>query len=177
MAVLDVDGGTVMLMSKLTVGSTATISNLVIGNCASGAVGVVNVDGGSLYVTNAAHDAVLDVRDGQLILNSGLLQIDKLVMTNVCGLFIPQWRNAVDLEVRCWGQNVDADGDGMPNGWEQTYGFDPLLLPTLAWTVDGDGSSNLQEFLSGTTRPIMLPASDYINRSGKETMFALLGQS
>jgi len=59
------------------VGSTATISNLVIGNCASGAVGVVNVDGGSLYVTKrGARRGAPMCADGQLILNSGLLQID-----------------------------------------------------------------------------------------------------
>jgi hypothetical protein len=69
-------------------GSATLFSNLVIGNCPTGGVGVVNVAGGSLYVTNAAHNAFIDVRDGQLNLNGGLLQTDVLILTNSCGQFI-----------------------------------------------------------------------------------------
>jgi hypothetical protein len=144
-----VNGGSMTLLSKVLVGGTAVISNLVVGNCASGAVGVVNIDGGNLYITNAAHNAVLDVRDGQLILNSGVLQVDKLVMTNVCGLFV---RNGGALVVTSsvLATNLDADGDGMLNGWEQAYGLDPLNAGDASADNDGDGLSNLQEFLAGT---------------------------
>jgi hypothetical protein len=69
-------------------GSATLYSNMVIGNCPTGGVGVVNVAGGSLYVTNAAHNAFIDVRDGQLNLNGGLLQTDVLILTNSCGQFI-----------------------------------------------------------------------------------------
>jgi hypothetical protein len=48
---------------------------------------------------------------------------------------------------------MDADGDGLRNGWEQQYGLDPFS-PTgnsgAAADTDGDGMSNLQEFLTGT---------------------------
>jgi Tfp pilus tip-associated adhesin PilY1 len=44
----------------------------------------------------------------------------------------------------------DADGDGMPNDWEIRYGLDPLN-PDDAWDdPDGDGFSNLDEYLNGT---------------------------
>ena len=66
-------------------GSATLYSNLVLGNCPTGGVGVVNVAGGSLYVTNAAHNAYIDVRDGQLNLSAGLLQTDVLILTNSCG--------------------------------------------------------------------------------------------
>ena len=66
-------------------GSATLYSNLVLGNCPTGGVGVVNVAGGSLYVTNAAHNAFIDVRDGQLNLSAGLLQTDVLFLTNACG--------------------------------------------------------------------------------------------
>ena len=69
-------------------GSATLYSNMVIGNCPTGGVGTVNVNGGSLSVTNAAHNAYIDVRDGQLILNGGLLQTDVLILTNACGQFI-----------------------------------------------------------------------------------------
>lgn len=69
-------------------GSMTLYTKLVIGNCLTGGVGVVNVAGGSLYVTNAAHNAFIDVRSGQLIFTGGTLQVDELVMTNSCGSFL-----------------------------------------------------------------------------------------
>jgi hypothetical protein len=66
-------------------GSATLYSNLVLGNCPTGGVGLVTVAGGSLYVTNAAHNAYIDVRDGQLNLSAGLLQTDVLILTNSCG--------------------------------------------------------------------------------------------
>lgn len=74
---VNLDGGSMTLYSKL-----------VIGNCGTGGVGVVDVAGGSLYVTNAAHNAVIDVRNGQLILTGGASQVDKLVLTNSCSSFL-----------------------------------------------------------------------------------------
>src|ERR1019366_8055291 len=74
---VNLDGGSMTLYSKL-----------IIGNCGTGGVGVVDIAGGSLYVTNAAHNAVIDVRSGQLILAGGTSQVDKLVLTNSCGSFL-----------------------------------------------------------------------------------------
>ncbi len=69
-------------------GSMTLYTKLVLGNCPTGGIGVVNVDGGSLYVTNAAHNAYIDVRDGQLNLAGGTVQVDKLVLTNSCSSFL-----------------------------------------------------------------------------------------
>ena len=50
----------------------------------------------------------------------------------------------------------DFDGDGLPDWWEQQYGLDPLDDGTVnpdngaSGDPDGDGFSNLQEFLAGT---------------------------
>jgi hypothetical protein len=109
------------------------------------------LDSGSLTVTNATGDAVLEVRRGRFILNGGVLQVDKLVMTNACGLFI---RNGGTLIVGSLvlDPNLDADGDGLPNGWEQQYGLDPLDANGVNGAngdPDGDGLSNLQEFFAG----------------------------
>ena len=44
---------------------------------------------------------------------------------------------------------VDSDGDGLPDGWEQLYGF-VLGANEANEDTDEDGLSNLQEFISGT---------------------------
>jgi hypothetical protein len=74
--------GTMLITSNLTVG----------GDCpdgASGAVGTVTVTGGAVYVTNAAHNAVLDIQNGTFTLGPGaVLAADNLVVTDACGQFI-----------------------------------------------------------------------------------------
>ena len=64
------------------------LSNLLVGNCAAGGSGTATLSGGSLYVTNAAHLAMLNVQNGTLTLSSGLLQVDTLVLTNAAGHFV-----------------------------------------------------------------------------------------
>ena len=69
-------------------GSLTLYTKLVLGNCPTGGIGVLNVAGGNLYVTNAAHNAFIDVRSGQMTLAGGTVQVDKLVLTNSCGSFL-----------------------------------------------------------------------------------------
>lgn len=45
---------------------------------------------------------------------------------------------------------VDTDGDGLPDPWEQTYGFDFNNPADAAGDTDQDGQTNLQEFWVGT---------------------------
>ncbi len=44
----------------------------------------------------------------------------------------------------------DYDGDGMPDFWEQMYGLDDTSDADAGLDQDGDGLSNLDEFLQGT---------------------------
>lgn len=44
----------------------------------------------------------------------------------------------------------DDDNDGMPDWWESFYGLDPLDPSDAGEDPDGDGQTNLEEFLAGT---------------------------
>ena len=46
-------------------------------------------------------------------------------------------------------EDPDDDNDGMPDVWEITYGFDPLINDSRD-DADGDGFSNLREYRLGT---------------------------
>ncbi len=75
---LTVDGGSVTISEGITVG-----------DCSNDfAIGYVTVDGGQLIVTNAAGTGFIDVQNGKLVFSSGVLQADKLVMTNSCSSFV-----------------------------------------------------------------------------------------
>jgi hypothetical protein len=130
-------------------GAMTVLSGLTVGNCAGGMTGIVTITGGNLYVTNATHDATLDVRNGRVTLNGGLLQVDKLVMTNSCGLFI-RGGGTLIVGALVLDPNLDADGDSMLNGWELSHGLDPLNAADAANDSDRDGLSNLREYQLGT---------------------------
>jgi len=74
--ILIVAGGTSVVLSDLTIGTP---------DCT--ATGTVVVVGGSLFVTNAAHNAALDVESGALTLSGGTVVVDVLVKTNPCASF------------------------------------------------------------------------------------------
>lgn len=48
-----------------------------------------------------------------------------------------------------WGE--DSNFDGLPDDWQALYwGLNPLTWPAASTDADGDGATNLQEFLAGT---------------------------
>ncbi len=58
------------------------------------------------------------------------------------------WSNPV--VARSWGK--DQNGDGLPDDWQQAhFGNDPSLWPLPGVDTDGDGVSNRNEFLAGTS--------------------------
>jgi hypothetical protein len=68
-------------------GASSVYPNMTIGNSNCSGTGTVVVAGGSLYVTNATHNAVLDVESGKLLLIGGTLAVDQMISTNPCGAF------------------------------------------------------------------------------------------
>jgi Bacterial TSP3 repeat len=115
--------------------------------CAS--VGLVNITGGSLNITNGTGTAFLEVGGGTLTLSGGTLRADKIVATNTCAHFLYTGGTLISTNVML-NPNDDSDGDGMSNGYEQTYNLAPLNPADAGNDNDGDGLSNLQEFQAGT---------------------------
>lgn len=54
------------------------------------------------------------------------------------------------IEHRTLLRNVDSDSDGMPDGWEVIHNLNPLLNDA-SLDSDGDGVSNLDEYLASTS--------------------------
>jgi hypothetical protein len=75
-------------MFTVSGGSISVSDCIKLGNCVSNTVGEIIQSGGQLIVTNAAHAGFIDVQNGQLVLSGGVLQVDKLVMTNTCSSFV-----------------------------------------------------------------------------------------
>src|SRR5262249_16952805 len=123
-------------------------ATMIIGNACS-STGIVNVTGGETYITNVFGNATLEVRSGTLTISGGLLQVDQIIITNACAHFVRTGGTLIYSKVVLIATR-DDDGDGIPNGYEQSHGLDPLEPADANLDSDGDGQSNLQEFLAGT---------------------------
>jgi T5SS/PEP-CTERM-associated repeat protein len=109
-------------------GGVVSVTNtMIVGDCVMDSTGVVTMSGsGALYVTNASHTAVLDVRKGSFTLTGGMLVVDILRVTNTCGGAFSHLGGTLQyaqLDVEASG---DADGDGQSNAKEVQAGTDPF---------------------------------------------------
>ena len=101
-------------------------------------------------------------------------EISPMLTTNVLSVFVPLYPGSNSLityffKVKAFDNCAASDtnqielstqplldptksqvGDGIPNGWKQQYGLNPFDPTVAAADPDGDGVSNLQEFLLGT---------------------------
>ncbi len=79
----------------------------------------------------------------------------------------------IDTDGDSIGNNADTDddNDGMPDTWEIANGFDPLNALDAILDFDGDGFTNLEEYIAGTvptdavSRPIQMADFNYNFRS------------
>ncbi|HUJ08458.1 MAG TPA: hypothetical protein VL171_00385 [Verrucomicrobiae bacterium] len=137
----------------ITDSGTVVANALYVGYKTSSKNNLIGIAGGELYVTNAAHTAVLDVRCGRVTIDGGWLEADVLIVTNPCGTFIESSPGTVHFGELIYDPNSSATGDGIPNWWKVQYGLDLLStngINNANADPDGDGRSNLQEYLAGT---------------------------
>lgn len=159
---MTVSNGTVLTSREyvgLSTGSQGTLTlaggedsvfiEMVLGAAGCTTTGIVNVVGGSLYVTNAAQTATLEVSSGTLTISSGFVQVDRLVLTNGCGHLVHTGGTLLYSQL-VLDPNQSAVGDGIPNSWKQQYGLDPFDPNLATEDPDGDGCNNLCEFLAGS---------------------------
>ena len=109
-------------------GSMAASSQSMMGGVSGGGVGEINLYGGTLYVTNATHTAVLDVLNGTVVVNAGAtLVVDNLIITNGCGHLMKMGGGMViQNNPPNLSPNLDADGNGESNAYKAAAGLDPL---------------------------------------------------
>ena len=68
-------------------GEVATAGGVFVGAQPASIQNQVTVNGGVLRATNVSANAVLDVRRGTTVLNAGLIDVDRLLLTNAQGFF------------------------------------------------------------------------------------------
>lgn len=76
-------------------------------------------------------------------------------------------------EYRATEKFVDSDGDGMPDSWEKKYGLNPNDPSDAAKDADGDGYTNLEEYLNGTDPKVFV---DYTKPENNRNQFHAVPQ-
>jgi hypothetical protein len=74
--------------SVVVAGGSVYATNIMLGAASAVCNNLLQLDSGSVIVTNSTADAVLEVRRGRLVLNGGVLQADTLVITNQCAQLV-----------------------------------------------------------------------------------------
>jgi T5SS/PEP-CTERM-associated repeat protein len=117
-------------------GTGSVFSNMTLGNSACTSTGMVVVVGGSLFVTNTAHNAVLDLEGGTLTLSAGTLVVDILVKTNPCASFSQTGGTLVVGGVTNLSSSlfvitaISREGNNMRIGWQTPGGVTNIVQAT-----------------------------------------------
>jgi hypothetical protein len=137
---------------ELTVagGEMSVLSALTVGNSSCTITATVLLADGELFVTNAAHNATLTIQSGTFTQSGGTLTVDNVSINSACARFIRTGGTLIVNGSITANSAYDTDGDGIPNSYEDSHGFDKFNPADATQDADGDGLSNLQEYLAGT---------------------------
>ena len=155
---LMVDGGTVTASEGIT-----------LGDCNDAfAVGYTSVDGGRLIVTNAADVGFIDVRNGQLILGSGVVRVDKLVMTNTCSSLIHTGgtliAGSVVLDPNAFGiTSVAREGNNLRVTWLMGPGQTNALQATAGGIHGSYATNGFTDIFIVTNNPTAGTLTNYLD--------------
>jgi T5SS/PEP-CTERM-associated repeat protein len=130
-------------------GGSVFATNMAVGNDSLSCDNLVKLNSGEINVTNSTGTALLEVYAGSFVLAGGTLRVDQLIVTNACAQFTHLGGTLICKNLML-NPAADADGDGIPNSWEQAHGMDPLNPFDAAADRDGDKMSDLEEYLAGT---------------------------
>ena len=156
-------------------GGTVYIStNFIVGGCVSGALGTVSLSGGVLYITNAAHTAFMDVRNGTVMLEpGGTLVVDTVVVTNSCGHFINYGGTLIMNNPPVLDPNMDADNTGQSNGTKLAAGLDPFD-PTSVFKINGvtftNGTDTLIEWTTQSGHLYVVQSATNMSAAGLQDL-------
>jgi uncharacterized repeat protein (TIGR01451 family) len=100
-------------------------------------------DGGQLLLTGSSSS---QIRVSVISATHAAIELDLDGDSSYEAAFTLGW-----AEIEDETELVDTDGDGMHDSWEQANSLDPLDPADAAQDRDGDGFSNYQEYLKGTS--------------------------
>ena len=123
----------------------AYVKNVNVTVAGQGTVYCVTGNAADLYTANLNHPAIAVAKHlyGTVVLDVSGNQLN-LQMLSSTGTIEDSF-----TMIKAWG-TVDTDGDGMPDDFENEYGFNPTLAPDANDDADADGLTDLQEFRAGT---------------------------
>jgi hypothetical protein len=160
--------------ATLTVnGGSVTVSEgITLGDCNDDVTdGYASVDGGQLIVTNAAHTGFIDVRDGQLVLSNGVLQVDRLVMTNTCSQFIHTGGTllvgSVILDPNAFQiTSVAREGNNLRITWLMAPGLTNALQATAGGTLGSYTTNGFADIFIVTNNTATGTLTNYLDIGG-----------
>ncbi|WP_282167756.1 hypothetical protein [Shewanella japonica] len=89
------------------------------------------------------HVVLIDIEAGEHTLSWHYLKDDE-----TAALEDTMWLTDIVLPLNL--DVLDSDFDGMPDGWEYTYGLNPYSKTDASDDIDQDGLTNLEEFIANT---------------------------
>ncbi len=123
--------------------------------------GIINGIAMPFWIRTAVYAGIVDLEAAKIRLETLPGVVDAPGFSTLGSTF-PSWVDLTDdsdgdglsdqAEVLVEGSDPlssDTDSDGMPDGWEVSFGFDPLV-DDASGDPDGDGLTNVQEYLSQT---------------------------
>jgi T5SS/PEP-CTERM-associated repeat protein len=123
-------------------GGTVLAGNLIVGFNSLSANNRVTVNGGTLRVTNALGTGILDVRRGTNLLQSGLVEVDHLMMTNQGNLFVFDGGTLLARKITHNNQSQFRVGNGVSPAMfiltgSGPYSFSQLIVSANATLIGG----------------------------------------